>query len=207
MLPHSESLHNPPYRIFGVDPGSVTLGVGIIDYDLRKDEVVIVHARTLDASKAIRHAPYPLLTQVHGDRFARLRAHEDALTACMSQWSPHTVISEAPYLGRFPQAFAALTEVMTAIRNAVYRYDPFMPLEIADPMTVKLAVGVGGKGKRKGQVDLSKDVVQAGLKALVGSGQVRYMASTPFLNLDEHSVDACCAALVAVSQLRAKLKA
>lgn len=204
MLPRADALHNPPLRIFGIDPGSVTLGIGIVDYDLKTGETVIVEARTFDAGKAIRHEPYPLLTQVHGDRFARLRAHEDSLAASMALWSPHRVISESPYMGRFPQAFAALTEVMTAIRNAVYRYDPFMSLALSDPMTVKQAVGVDTKGQRRGKADLSKEAVQAGLKALISSGQVRYAAATPFLNLDEHSVDAICAALSALADLRKK---
>lgn len=176
-----------PYRIVGIDPGSVTLGACVIDLDLQTRTETLVDVRTFDASKNMRD--YHNLSRIHGDRCARLQIHEDSLTGYFSVFKPHAIISEAPFLGRFPQAFAALTECVTAIRRAVMRYDRFMPLHIADPMTVKSAVGVHRMG-RKDKGALSKENVHAAVMQLplLNPGQI------DLASLDEHSIDAIAVA-------------
>jgi hypothetical protein len=92
-------------------------------------------------------------------------------------------------MGRFPQAFAALTECLTAIRRAVLRYDDFKPLLLVDPPTAKLAVGVKGKGSVKD--DVKQGVLS--LRNLLNPDNIDIQ------NLDEHSIDA-----IAVAMSRAK---
>lgn len=180
--------HPIPYRVLGIDPGSVTLGVAVLDFDLDTRTVELVDARTFDASKGL--AAYRNVVAIHGERVARLIAHEQGLWTYFCTMRPQAIVSESPYLGRFPQAFAALTECITAIRRAVLQYDPFMPLYMADPMTVKAAVGVHGKGRKDKQA-LRKENVQAAVVAL----PLINRTGIDLTQLDEHSIDAIAVAM------------
>lgn len=172
-----------PLRIVGIDPGTDTLGAATLDVDLATRRVALLEVRTFSGMTMARN--YPNLAFVHGDRTARLRSHEDNLFGYFNYMQPHNVVCESPFLGKFPQAFAALTECISYIRRAVWRYDPWMPLLLVDPPTVKLLVGVKGRGK-------TKDDVKQGLLDFQG-------LDNPFnidiSSLDEHSVDAIVVAL------------
>ncbi len=180
--------HPVPYRVLGIDPGSVTLGVAVLDFDLDTRVVELIDAQTFDASKSL--GQYRNVVEVHGERVARLLAHENGLSTYFGIMRPQTIVSESPYLGRFPLPFAALTECITAIRRAVLRYDPFMPLHMADPMTVKAAVGVHAKGRRDKDA-LKKEKVQAAVAALPLSNR----SGIDLMQLDEHSIDAIAVAM------------
>lgn len=175
------------YRIVGIDPGTNTLGVAAVDVDLVTKEIVLLDARTFDANSLLY--AYGNTVQWHGERVARLLAHEDTLYGYFRYLGPHSIISESPYMGRFPQAFAALTECLTAIRRAVMRYDTFKPLLLVDPPTAKLAVGVKGKGSTKD--DVKNGVLS--LRDLLNPDNI------DIRNLDEHSIDAIA---VAISRAR-----
>ncbi len=186
---------NPiPYRVVGIDPGSVTLGVAVLDLNIDTHAIELIDARTFDASKSLQ--PYWLVAKTHGDRVARLMAHEDGLYGYFCCMQPQAIASESPYMGRFPQAYAALTECMTSIRRAVWRYDNRMPLHLSDPMTVKAAVGVVSKG-RKNREALSKDHVQEGVLNL----DLINHSGIDISKLDEHSIDAIAVAKSRIDQM------
>lgn len=173
---------NTPYRVTGIDPGTDTLGVSVLDVDLTSGQVSVLDARTFVAKRCL--ANYRDLANVHGERMARLAAHEDNLVGYFKTWHPHSIISESPYMGKFPQAFAALTECMTAIRRAVWRYDQDLSLLEVDPPTAKKAVGAPGRGG-------DKDAVK---KALLQLTTLCNPNGVPLPQLDEHSIDAIAVA-------------
>jgi len=115
---------------------------------------------------------------------ARLQQHHDELIQWCHILKPHAVIAESPFQGRFAQSFAALTECINMIRQAVMVYDSHMPLNLVDPPTVKRAAGVVlRRGTDK------EDVKQAllGRQDLVWGVDIHV--------LDEHSIDAVAVAL------------
>lgn len=187
-------LDSRPYRIVGIDPASKLMGVSVIDLHLDTRQAVLLHAQTFNAEHLIRN--YQPVISVHGERTARLMAIEDTLHGFFHYWEPHCIISESPYMGRFPQAFATLTECVTAIRRATYRYDPYLPLRMVDPMTAKAAVGVSTKGRAKvgkgkhRKTDLTKDDVKVGLLLQ----PLHNPNGIDIQQLDEHSVDATAVA-------------
>ena len=194
--------NSQPYRVVGIDPGTKLLGVAALDLDLATGEVALAEVRTFDAEQLMR--AYPHVIQVHGSRMARLMALEETLSGFFNYLQPHAIVSESPYMGRFPQAYAALTECVSGIRRAVYRYDQFLPLLMVDPMTAKLAVGVTSKGRPKvgrgkpGKTGLVKEDVRVGLLQ-----QPILNLSGADLNLiDEHSVDAIAVAYSHVRYLQ-----
>lgn len=178
-IPHLESSH---YRILGIDPGTETLGVAILDLDIHTGEIVRSIAHTLVAS----HSPYfnRELANVHGHKAARLEAHKLNLFHLFKTAQPSLIASEAPFYNRFrPNAYAPLVETMMVIRDALRQYDWHKHLMVLDPPRVKKAVGAKGNAK--------KDEVQA---ALLKHLKVIRMDKTTFMKLDEHSVDALCVA-------------
>lgn len=176
MLPYPPG--HEPYRIVSIDPGTDTLGTAVIDIDLEHRQVGVAEVYLFKGSQLQRH--FPQVAQIHGDRMARLMGHEENLLGFFQYARPHCVISEAPYYGRLATPFAALTECVSAIRRAVYRYDPLMPLYLIDPASVKKNVGVSGKSNDKTLMT----------QALLRLKELGNPSGIPIADLDEHSVDA-----------------
>lgn len=175
-----ESLHSH-IRILSIDPGTNHLGFAIIDL-IPDRGMVVVDVATLEAMRLA--SQYKSLIEVHGEKIAKLYALEMALNRIMSRFKPHYVVSESPYLGRFPNAFAALVECFNMIRRALIDFNPCMPLNQLDPSTIKKSVGVSGKSGDKSLMTL----------ALAKLSAVEIDLSEFSLdNLDEHSVDAIAA--------------
>lgn len=168
-------------RIIGIDPGSTTLGVSIIEYDVRTLKILRTCAYTLNASKMRLNE---LDIENHSDRYARIYELGDALYDLFVAAAPNFIISESPFLSRrMPTTFAVLTEVVFAIRYAVRKYDPTIKLDLVDPPSAKMAVGASGKAK--------KDQVHAALKKIEAEICFDEANSAFAFNLlDEHSVDA-----------------
>lgn len=169
------------YRLLAIDPGTSKLGICILTYDCLSGQVGLHMASTIDADKAAR--TYRTARNAHGNRFARLLALRDALFKLMINFDVHGIASECPYMGRFPQAYAALTECLTSIRGAVYCYDPTLLLHEIDPSTVKMNVNVNGKSG-------DKNLMTEAVKSLIMSGRILNTGLVNIDHLDEHAIDA-----------------
>lgn len=170
--------HDPTYRIFSIDPGTNTLGVAVIDVDLQQGTAIVVEAFTVQGDRLYQQ--YPEVIEVHGERVAKLIAHEENLKRLLYQFQPHCVVSEAPFMGRFPQAYAALVECIGAIRRAVMAYNSAMALDMIEPSVVKKAVGASGRGSNK------EDVARA-IQSLPDLSYCPWIDPQQF---DEHTSDA-----------------
>lgn len=176
-----------PFRVIGIDPGTDTLGVSVLDANLSTNEISLKSSQTFKGS--IMCKEYPWIIQTHGEKVARLKSHEDNLYNLFCQYRPHEVVSEAPYMGRFPAAYAALVECLNAIRAALMRYDAHMPLYTVDPATVKHTVGVSGKS---GDKELMHKAI-TNLTTISNPGHINLQM------LDEHSIDSIAVAYVRAS--------
>jgi len=150
--------------------------------DLDTGEIELVDARTFDGTNLAR--VYPTVAEVHGDRYARLMAHEDNLYGFFGYMRPHTVICESPFMRKFPAAFAALTECCMHVRRALMRYDAYMQLHMVDPPTAKTAVGAKAKGSNKDGVK----------EAILNNPRLLNPLHIDIAALDEHSIDAIAVA-------------
>lgn len=178
-------LGDQPFRIVSTDPGTDTLGAAILDLNLETLQVELAETHIFRGSQLQRN--FPRVTELHGDRTARLMGHEENLLGFLEYARPHSIISEGPYLGRFPQAYAALVECVSAIRRAVIRYDQFAPLFVIDPSSVKKHMGVKGTSGDKSAM------TRALLKVMEGPTPKLLNPSHIDINeLDEHRVDAIC---------------
>lgn len=145
-------MNNSPniLKIASLDPGTDTLGASLLTLDLVTGQRGCSESLTFNAAAWID--PLSFTHQFQGARYARLERHSIALREFFTEHQPHIIVSEAPFLGRFPQSFAALLDCMSMIRSTVADYDPTMPLEIVDPPSAKKAVGVNPKGAQKDDI-------------------------------------------------------
>ena len=179
---------NEAFRIAGFDPGA-NLGLSLIENQLDGSLPVVKLAETAKLNPA--EFGYRDMAELHGNRVARLMILYDRVTNFLRLHKPHGVIIEGNYLGRFANAFASLVECVIIIRNAVYAYDPFMPLQMVDPTTVKTNIGMT---KIRGT---DKEDVRRALKAL----KALEWDGVSIDDLDEHAVDSVAIGYYYSSQL------
>lgn len=165
-----------PLRILALDPGTDTMGVAFFELCFESKKIHLTYATTYSADRYanLEGSAWAAL----GNRLAKLQWHDENLTKLLHQWRPHVVASEAPFMGRFPQAYAALVQCCNVISNAVYWYDPSQFVWFVDPPTAKGAVGAL---VRKG----SKENVQESVRSLKDLDVL-----VDLTTLDEHAYDA-----------------
>lgn len=176
------SLNNTANSVYivGIDPGSQTLGVAVIEVDIVTCKIMSTQACTFTGDKLYR--PDDHYAQVHGDKFYRIDKHRENLTAVFQYVRPVAICCESPfYSQRRPSAFGVLMEVLTAINEAVKDYHGGMNLHVVDPPNVKKAVGAKGNA----------DKVAVKL-AVLGLNDLNFLGCLH--QLDEHSIDAIAVA-------------
>lgn len=182
-----------PFRVVGIDPGTEFLGFSVLDIFMSDGSVQVTHSETVNASRML--GDYRNEERVHGARTARLMAIEDRLFLLFEHFQPHAVCSESPYLGRFPQAFAALTECCSYVRRAVCRFDRYIPMEMVDPPTAKKAVGVVIKR------GITKEDVKVALLKL----RLPFAVGVDLEALDEHCIDSIAIAYYQAQLIRKQI--
>lgn len=180
-------LHIPPgssnvATIVGIDPGSSCLGLAIIEFDLLTNKILRTTAKTFVANRFI--IKNDILTELHGERFSRIETHKVNILAALMSAKPVLIACESPFFNsRMPNAYGALTEVLVAIKSAVFEYDRTKVIRLMDPPNVKKSVGAPGnadKIKMKEKVLALQDI--------------NYDGDVEIENLDEHSLDAIAVA-------------
>lgn len=167
--------------IIGIDPGSETLGVGIIHFNVNTLKIVKTQAKTYTGSKL---SGMEWMAEAHGDRMQRIYRHSNNLINIFNEYNPIIVAAESAFINiRRPAAYGALTEVFFMIRNAVICYDPWCPFYNVEPSNTKRAVGAPGNA--------DKTVVK---EHLLKIDEVCSVCETPIELLDEHSIDSLCVA-------------
>lgn len=179
--------------MISIDPGTNHLGICISEVDVIKGTQKPVEAYSIDIAK-LADSRFELVALEHGLRVAKLAAVRHAVGRVLEAYQPFAVESEGPYLGSFPQTFAALTECVGAIRQAVRDYDPCIALQVYDPATIKVAVGVKGKS---GDKEAMRTALASGLPGLD-------LSEVDIKTMDEHAVDATAGGYCYI-RMRAKL--
>lgn len=171
-----------PLRVVAIDPGTTTMGVSLLEWDVPLPIKRVVDAFTLKTPNS--ELSYGSAHELYGSRQARIQWLGQYLDRIMYNFRPHAFIAEAPFLGRFPQAGLALTEVICELRQVIQRYDSQLPLWLVDPPTAKRAAGVK---LRKG---MDKEDVR---RALMARNDLQWCVDPT--TLDEHSIDATAVGL------------
>lgn len=165
-------------RVMGIDPGSRTLGISILTCFPYEQKLQLDEAWTLNTEKVIQLKRFRVARV--GENQVRMEAIEEEILMALQNFYPDAVVMETPYLGRLPQSFFVLTQVMVAIGRAVDAYSAAMFLNKIDPSTVKKTIGVPGTSSDKGLVR----------KAVEGLANLENLSGRPLKSLSEHAIDA-----------------
>lgn len=169
--------------IIGIDPGTETLGLSILTFDAISIELQRVAAYTFVGSRLFHYSD--AIAVLHGERYARLCAHQLNLLRIFQLVRPMAIVSESPFFNpRRPAAGAALVETIDCIRGAIQQYDPYRVLQLVDPSSVKNAVGAKGNA---GKDDVKKAMERLG-------NTLPFDSETPFASLSEHAIDSVAVA-------------
>ena len=175
--------------VMGIDPGTITLGVGIIYFDALTFEMTRSEAYTFNGGK-LPGSDWVEAIESHKRR--RIMAHQQNFQAMLERVTPLAVACESSYINiNRPSAYGPLVEIVSALRDTLYQFDKWRTLYMITPGEVKNAVGAkGGAGK---------DPVKAGM--LLQPDLVR-TCRMDISELDEHSVDALAVAYCKYKAMR-----
>lgn len=183
---------SPIATIVGIDPGSYTFGMAVLHVNIESWEIIGADAWTFKGLKLA--GKHDWVSELHGERIGSVQAIAHALLQALTYYQPFDIASESPFIGSFPQAGIALTEVICAIRWAVSQYDAWKAIHLVDPPSVKNAVGIHTRIEMQ-----DKHIVKKKLMALP---DLRYTGAVPLTLLDEHAIDALAVAYCRYRRLR-----
>lgn len=167
------------YRKFGIDNGSNTVGLSVVETDLRTGVSTVIHGETLTADKTA-YERYSGLTTSRGKMKARLKIIEEWMWEKLEEWDPDAVASESPFSHLHVQSFAVLLASQTVIDDVCYRYRKTMPFVKVPPGRAKRAVCP------KGQYQNGKDVIR---KYILDSDKIVAGPGVDLESFDEHAMD------------------
>ena len=178
--------------IVGIDPGSETLGICMLDFNVVTMAVVKTTAQTFVGSKLGMMSRW--IAESHSERFARIEAHKQNLKQLLWINRPLIVACESPFYNSLrPSAYGVLVEVLNALKYACYEYNPDLPFTLIDPPSAKKAVGAKGNAKKEQMRE-----------AVLVLPDLFFQGPVPLNNLDEHSIDSIAIAYSKLQQFRAE---
>lgn len=173
------------YRIMGIDNGSSSLGMVIMDLNLRTGSFQYIESSTLVAERLLSNHRGVVVT--HGARWARECTLRDNLVELLDFHQPHAVAVETPFfMPRRVQSFETLTEMMIFIRLAMERYNPCSDIYPVTPGEAKRAV------QPKDAFTMKKAVIRDCVLAL---DCIVYPEGFDADSLSEHEFDAIAVAI------------
>lgn len=164
-------------RVLSCDPGTNSLGLSVHELNVTDGTMIVLDAYTVNVARVMNLYCSDSL-HYHGEKVAKLKAVEYAVANYARTWEVERAVSEAPYMGKFPAAYAALVSCINAIRSGCSFYNSTLYLEIIDPATVKKMLGVPGNSGDKALI----------AKAIEKS-QTIDTSAVDLSSLDEHSLD------------------
>lgn len=164
--------------IFGIDPGSLKLGIAIMDVCLDQSTVHAIETRTITPVHTYQGTQYtdtPLAKLSADERIELISAE---IRYLLEIHEPILVCFEtAFYSRRFPTAFPVLQKQLNNLMDTVKTTAPYADIQAYSPPTAKKAVGAAVRG--------GKDAVRVALKDKGLS-----LLISDYDNISEHAVDA-----------------
>lgn len=167
------------YRIMGIDNGSNTVGVVIIDHDLRTGVSTVIYAETLTADKTA-YWRYPGRAEARDKMYARLAVIEDFIAEVLEEYDPDIVGCESPFSHLHVGSYTVLVHSMRSIDDAVYRYSTTLEFAKVPPGRAKKSVCP--PKQYKNDKELIRGFILADPTIVAGPDVV-------LSSLDEHCID------------------
>ena len=166
-------MDNLHIRVLSIDPGSSNMGYTFSMVSYEHKTFTVIESGTINIEKVCG-----LKTMFETPKLQLISAHlGSVITQLLENYQPDVVICEAPYMGRFPHAYAVLVMCTQVIQYTVGAYDFTILFTMVEPSTVKKRVGVRGTSG-------DKDAIKS---ALLTIKTITLPAN--YNDLDEHAID------------------
>lgn len=163
--------------ILSFDPGAGATGWAYSIYDHDKKRLYVNACGLLEGRRLLldlKRKTGDLYLKRYGTQFCQLEAFYVAFKGIMEDHDPDVVISEAPFVGRFPKAFTSLSLIMDRIRSAAQKTLDKRVEELAPTLVKKAVFGKGTADKEDMKAVFRKKDVTFNIKK----------------DLTEHEIDA-----------------
>jgi len=164
------------YRGMFIDNGTDTMGVSIIDLDLRRKRLQVKFSETCTASKSLGR--YEGAADVHGARFGRFQVLRGFIIQVVDIWEPSMVGIESPFSHLHAESFATLRESLHVVRETCWEISPHLEIDLVPPTSAKKAVNAKSY--------VGKNPMRDAVLALT---DVDYDEGIDPEKLDEHCID------------------
>lgn len=131
-LPKKKKAEAAPYRILGVDPGTVALGFAIVEIHPRSRRIIEIGVLKLGKMKD------------HADRLATIHRR---LTQVISTHKPAVMAIEAPFFGKNPQSMLKLGRAQGVCMAAAMGRE--VPVTEYSPRKIKQSVTGNGNASKE----------------------------------------------------------
>ena len=149
MRLHPPTVVSTTETVCAIDPGTNRLGFAVLTFDTKTLSICQLTAQTFRSEHLVLPCPYT--TTLHGERYVKILAQQQELFRQLTHYHPDAVCCESAFYNPSrPNAFAALTELLFAIKTLCFQYDPYLPLLFYEPSTIKKAIGMLHAHKKEG---------------------------------------------------------
>lgn len=174
------------FRVLGIDNGTNTVGIVILEHDIRTGISLVTRAETFKADRTSGYL-YPDMNFYEDTLVARLKTIQRYMRTVLEDEDPDSVAIETPFARRaFVTSYKALSMSLDYIQTAVYDYRPGLEFVGISPYTAKAAVIPKGSNF-KTEKDYIRDCILADPTIVAVDG-------INLRTLDEHSIDAIAVA-------------
>lgn len=179
----------PNVNLVGMDPGSNTFGLGVINIDPRTFEINYTEALSVEASRYMNNVWVPG-TETH----RRIEWIGQYASEFFERTRPVAMAIETNFMRmRTASALPPLIETVARVRRSLSDYKPTLTPYLITPVQGKSAVGASNKAKDKTLLPYIK-----ALKIL------KYRGALSLDQLDEHALDAIVITYAMYKILRAQ---
>jgi len=138
-------------RIIGIDPGTTTVGVAIVDVTL---EYKIVNIETI-----LIDAKYVNVNNNYTSLYNRLSYIENRIYEIIQTYRPHMVSHENAFLFHMrPGAYGPLSQSILAITNGIYKANPYMYIQGFAPKYIKKIFSDKGTSDKDGMLSYMRGI-------------------------------------------------
>jgi Holliday junction resolvasome RuvABC endonuclease subunit len=165
------------YKIMAVDPGLNKTGISIFNIELSTKQIISIDSTTLVNDHLPDNLPY--FEEELPVRLLKLHKLRNAFLSLLEQNQPIGVAIESPFYNPgMPNAYGALTEVVTMFRGTIADYNHNIMVRMVEPLLAKKTIGAK-LNNDKGEVK----------RAIINNQDLSRSLTTHIDLLDEHSID------------------
>lgn len=173
-------------RIMCIDPGSDTLGVALVEYQV-DNPLKIVYAHTHRASSIIRDDKYEESRLRYGELLTRLYAQKNNLIRLVRMLQPDYLAIESPFFNpRNPNSAAVLMYVKQMLNEFAMDDEVALDITWISPQQMKSLIGAK---LVKNEDNAAKNIVKDTILKLEEEGKLVCDDDIVLSKLDEHSID------------------